>query len=961
LESGALSGRGKIRDGDNQPAIFSDREFTFGRFRFDARAGQLWRDGSEVKLTPRAASVLHALVERAQQLVTKQELFDRVWGGLAVSDDALTSCIQELRCALGDDARRPHTIETRHRRGYRLMVPVEPIAERSAGSQSPATAAEPSTLVGRAGELGELARCFEEARAGRRQVIFVTGEPGIGKSALADAFLDQLRGAYAVKISLGQCLDHHGVGEPYLPLIEALTRLAGAPHGGPVKEILAAQAPSWLAQMPSLWTRSERGVLEARGRPTRERMMRELTHAVEAIASDAPLVLKLEDMHWSDEATLDWVGHAARRPEAARLMVLGTFRPADAAAVKTRLVRLVTELALHGSCREIALRPLGLHAVENYLKIRSGTDGSVAQLRQMAPMLLERTGGNPLFMTSIVNQFAQQNASGRTLDAIDSIPDDVRRFIDGQIDELADDDRNLLTAASVVGREFATAALAAALEREDDEVEADCARLARHGTFIAKSVSTAPPASVAWPDGTPTELYSFRHDLYRELLYGRLLATRRALYHTRVGRRLAAAWSGGLDAIASELAEHFERANDPVGAIPHHHRAATKALRRSANAEAISHLQQALNAVAAIKDEVDRAKSEVELLVNLGAAFMATRGFGAPEVLDAYSRAEALCDRLGERADIFPALWGQWLFRWGRSEIDAAWRLCERLLALAERSGDAGLKLQAHHASWATSFGLGRLAEVRAHAEAGLALYDAKIHQPMASSYGNHDAGICARYFAALSLALAGENDRARAMADTAVAVAQGLNDSFSLALALYFAAVTAQILGDAALAVQRAEASRQLATEHDLAMPRAWSAGIIGWCAAENGDPKRATALLTDAVAALHAAHSRHFMPYLLGLLAQAHMKLGNHTDAMMAVEEGVALADAGGERFYSAELHRLKGELLASASDGCHPAATEAFRTAIELAKQQGATALERRAKASLQCWSGIEAPLK
>ena len=205
----------------------------------------------------------------------------------------------------------------------------------------------PSRLVGRVAELEELARRFDHARSGRRQIVFVTGEPGIGKSALADAFLEQLRTAHAVRIAHGQCLDHHGVGEPYLPLIEALTRLAGGQDGTAVKEILSAQAPSWLAQMPSLWTRSERSAFEARGRATRERMMRELTLAVEAIASDAPLLLKLEDIHWSDASTLDWLAHVARRPEPARLMVLATFRPADAAAAKVGLGGLVTELALH--------------------------------------------------------------------------------------------------------------------------------------------------------------------------------------------------------------------------------------------------------------------------------------------------------------------------------------------------------------------------------------------------------------------------------------------------------------------------------------------------------------------------------------------------------------------------------------------------------------------------------------
>jgi len=535
----------------------ADRQFAFGLFRFAARTGQLWRrDGSEAKLTPRAAAVLNVLAERAEELVTKQELLERVWGGTAVGDDALTSCIQELRGALGDDARCPRTIETRHRRGYRLMVPVTSIVERSsADAASQVAAPEPSRLVGRVAEFEALARAFEHAQSGRRQLMFVTGEPGIGKSSLADAFLEQVGTSHAVKIAHGQCLDHHGVGEPYLPLIDALTRLARAQDGTAVKEILSARAPSWLAQMPSLWTRPERSVLEARGRATRERMMRELTLAVEAIASDVPLLLKLEDIHWSDASTLDWLAHVARRPEPARLMVLATFRPADAAAAKVGLGGLVTELALHGRCKEIVLNPLGLQDIEFYLKARLGDDVGAAQSREMAPLLLERTGGNPLFMTSIVNQLAQRGAAGRTLGAIVSIPHDVRRFIDRQIDELDESDRNLLTAASVVGREFATAGVAATLEIDVEQAETGCARLARLGVFIVKSGSTA------WPDSTRAELYSFRHDLYRELLYERLPATRRALSHARVGRRLEAAWTGRLDAIASELAEHFERGN----------------------------------------------------------------------------------------------------------------------------------------------------------------------------------------------------------------------------------------------------------------------------------------------------------------------------------------------------------------------------------------------------------------
>ena len=209
--------------------------------------------------------------------------------------------------------------------------------------------------MGRAVELAALARAFHQARSGRRQLVFVTGEPGIGKSSLADAFLEQLRLARTAQIAHGQCLDHHGVGEPYLPLIEALTRLAGTPDGSAVKRVLAGHTRrAGSRKCLRLWTRSERTALQARGRPTRERMLRELTGAVEALAADLPLVVKLEDIHWSDASTLDWLAHVARRPEHARLMVVATFRTASAAGSPS-VGTLLAELALHDQCEEIAL------------------------------------------------------------------------------------------------------------------------------------------------------------------------------------------------------------------------------------------------------------------------------------------------------------------------------------------------------------------------------------------------------------------------------------------------------------------------------------------------------------------------------------------------------------------------------------------------------------------------------
>ena len=284
-----------------------------------------------------------------------------------------------------------------------------------------------------------------------------------------------------------------------------------------------------------------------------------------------------------------------------------------------------------------------------------------------------------------------------------------------------------------------------------------------------------------------------------------------------------------------------------------------------------------------------------------------------------------------------------------------AWRLCERLLVLAEKSDGSGFKLQAHHAAWATAFGRGELADVETHAQAGLALYDATHHQAMASSYGNHDASTCARNFWALSLALAGDEERARSIADTSVAVARSLGDPFSLALTLAFAAFVAQVLGDVALAAQHAEQSRQIATDHEIPIATAWSTGVAAWCAAENGETRRGIELLSQTIATLEAAHARHFMSFLLGLLADAHLKAGDPAEAMTAVERGLSLNEDGGERYFLAELYRLKGELLARPPSARRDQAHEAFRNAIKIAKAQGARVLERRAEESLRRWGG------
>ena len=221
-------------------------------------------------------------------------------------------------------------------------------------------AASPSGLVGREAELAQLQRYWAQARQGRRQVVFITGEAGIGKTTLVDSFVSQMAATEVVWNARGQCIEHYGAGEAYLPLLEALGQLGRGPDGAHLVALLHQSAPTWLVHLPALVPAADYEAVQARaGGTTRERMLRELAEAVEALTAEQPLILILEDLHWSDGATLDWLAAVARRREAARLLVVGTYRPAEAVVQAHPVRRMTQDLLLHGQGVEL---PLGLWA-----------------------------------------------------------------------------------------------------------------------------------------------------------------------------------------------------------------------------------------------------------------------------------------------------------------------------------------------------------------------------------------------------------------------------------------------------------------------------------------------------------------------------------------------------------------------------------------------------------------------
>jgi DNA-binding winged helix-turn-helix (wHTH) protein len=378
------------------------RVLEFAPFRLDLGAERLWRGAQAVRLTAKAFAVLRYLVSHAGHLVTRDELRDAVWTLPAVSEAAMTVCVGEIRRALGDAAQTPRFLETVRGRGYRFCAPVTVVGPSPglSGRETPSPLAlpRPGPLMGREAELAQVHQWWVQAHQGTRQVGFVTGEAGIGKTTLVDAFVAQVASTEPVWLSWGQCLEQHGAGEPYLPLLEALGRLGRGPEGGQLVAVLRQQAPSWLVHLPALVSEDDYAVLQRRGGGvTRERMLRELAEAVETLTAMRPVVLVLEDLHWSDGATVDWLAYVARRREAARLLVLGTYRPTDAIVQGHPVHTVAQELQRHGQGRALGLGYFSEAVVAVYLAQRLATQPLPAAL---ARALHQRTTGNPLFLVT---------------------------------------------------------------------------------------------------------------------------------------------------------------------------------------------------------------------------------------------------------------------------------------------------------------------------------------------------------------------------------------------------------------------------------------------------------------------------------------------------------------------------------------------------------------------------------
>ncbi len=652
----------------------------FDHFRLDLESEQLLDADADaaLPLTPKAFAVLAHLARHRGRLMTKQELLDAVWGERYVTDAVLKVAVREIRKTLGDDARQPRYIETVHRKGYRF------IAESRGDAGTGLNQADGVTPVGRAGAFEALRDRLDRALDGQRQVVLVTGEPGIGKTTLVESFLGTevaVRGCWR---ATGHCLEQYGAGEPYLPVLEALGRLAAEPGRELLLDVLRRYAPTWLKQLPALQRARDRAALERETLgATPERMLREMGEALEALTAEAPLVLVLEDLHWSDVATLDLITMLARRPEPARLLLIGTYRPADARWSDHPLHHVRRELESRGQSVSLRLGELERQAVAEYLSRRF--EGA-AEISGLAAAIHRHTDGNPLFMVNVADYLVAEGRllrdgdrwrlDGRVEDLQLGVPEGFRQLVERQIDRLDERDRQLLAAASVVGIELSAVALADALEADVIEVEERCDRLVELRQFLRHT------GAATLADGTFTARYAFIHAVYQQVLYQRLPEARRRRYHLRVGEGGERIFGAGARELAAELAVHFEEARDVWRAVRYLQQAAATAVRRYANREAAGYLTRALE-LAGDRPAAEQGATRAQLLESRGLARRASGDMsGAAADFEALAR---LAAERGERPLEVQAL----------LLLTSAlyWVRRDRCLEIADRAAERGAEL----------------------------------------------------------------------------------------------------------------------------------------------------------------------------------------------------------------------------------------------------------------------------
>jgi class 3 adenylate cyclase/predicted ATPase len=797
-----------------------------------------------------------------------------------------------------------------------------------------------SKFVGRVKEKEALSRAAELVQSGSGQIVAVVADPGVGKSRLFFEFKAEVQSEWTVLEAFSVS---HGKGSAYLPIVELLHNyfdIVGEDSALARREKVAAKItgldPTLANALPYLHALLE--IADDKDRLAGMDAQLRKSRTLEAVARlllresvDRPVILMVEDLHWLDDESQALLDLIAELISTSRMLLLVNYRPEYAHRWGNK-----------SWCSRLRLESLVSEKADEMLSAILGDDRALLPLKEL---IIETTGGVPFFMEETVQALfdegaiKRQNGTVRLIRSLGSlrIPPTVQAILAARIDRLHNDEKNLLQTLAVLGREFVLSLARAVAGKSEDELERLIGKL-QLGEFVYEQPSIADVE------------YTFKHALTQEVAYNSVLLERRKQLHEHVGHVIETIYTASLDDHLAELAHHFSRSGNQVKAVEYLHLAGAQAMSRGALPQAIRDFESALELLKAFPSGAEHDELELQILNPLGTAYIAVRGYAAPEVGPVFVHARELCERIGQPPQLFAVVWGNFAWHVVRGEMGLSMDLAREAMALAERFEDPGIWMEALFLLGVTLFYRGDFVGALAQYEKALSRYDDRERTRLWASRVGQDAGITHRCYLALTLWHLGYPEQALRANQEMLELARSIDHPFSLAYAQHHTSWLYHRLQLPAETKAASEEGIQTAVEQGFALFHATgtlykAAGLL-----LEGRPHEALPILTSGLEAYRATGAGLSLPYYFSILGDAYTQARRPDEAGRALDEGLAIAERSDELCQEAELYRLKGELALLPGSPSRGAAEDFFHRAIGTAQRQLSKAWELRATTSL-----------
>ncbi|MGE5445107.1 MAG: AAA family ATPase [Ignavibacteriales bacterium] len=804
-------------------------------------------------------------------------------------------------------------------------------------------------LVGREREIGILLDRWERGKKGRGQVAVLVGEPGIGKSRLLRELRQHVASETHVWLKC-RCMPYYR-NSAFYPVIDLLERslefrredssqakLMKLETGLSQYRFVLEDTVPLFAFLLSLPLPESYPPLNLTPQRQKEKTQEALLAWLIKIAENQPVLFVVEDLHWADPSTLELLDLLVDQEHKAPNLTVLTFRPEFSPPWAIR----ATEVTIGWShLINLILTRLDRKEVEVMIENVAGDKALPAEVVQQ---IIVKTDGVPLFVEELTKMviesgfLREKNGKYMLIAPLPTlaIPTTLQDSLMARLDRLTTA-RGVAQLGAIIGREFTYELIQAVSPLDEATLRRELTRLVE--------------AEFLYQQGLiPKAKYLFKHALIQETAYKSLLKSTRRRYHQRIAQALEEQFTEIVETQPELLAHHYTEGGLKEEAITYWQKAGQKAIERSANIEAISHLTKGLESLKILPDTPERNRKELSLQTILGPALIVTKGYAAPEVKETYVRARELCQQLGETPQLFPVLTGLWSFYMMRAQLQVAYELAEQLLRLAQSLQDPISFLLARQMIGITLFYLGEFTSARVYLEQSISIYyHTQRHRSYALLY-NVDSGVNSLSFVTLTLWLVGYPDQALKRIHEALALAQELNHPYSLAFARLFAARLHHFRQEWQLAKEWADALISLSNNQEFTL--LLTIGTIlrtGILAGQEQKEERITEM-RRGLAAWETKGAELGRPYHLALLAEVYRKGGQNKEALSTIDNALTEMEKTRERWYEAEIYRLRGELLLAFSPENQSEAETCFRRAISIAGRQGAKSWELRVVMSL-----------